>query len=639
MEQVPPPERRFVKYNGRRPLKAGQRVHVYDAVKADWETDAEVVNILDAPLACGTFEVPAGSITVAIRIDGTVSRRTIQPDFLGSMVRCMEDDPSETLEDERVAAAWEVVFARFQAGGKVELAGESALGSPGPWSRDPANGQGPGAGTPPWLGKDNHDRTPKAARPPSRVPQKGVMLPDLHNVSILGDDFTPTASKAAAPEPPAYDRRQNKVLIIGVGFGLKVNERQFNMIRDAGFQTRVLHDVPNPELPNFNMAPHIYKLRDHIREYQPDLLAVASKGGAYLAVLWHLRYWTGPTLVLNRHPTLTAFPRDANVVLAHGSNDEVYSQPRERLEAVIRTGDPNRCLLYYTNNSGLLGGRTLTREGDHHNMESLLLYECLPRLCDAALCQEGPEMQFMQSWMQMISDERAEAERWLGFTMSDLRRLWDRDSQGIDEQVVFEVPKGCEEWDMVSVIFKAQPKVARAYHDMNPGMWQNIEILRIDRVENGFQDDGCEAYVRIMQRGLEQQGLTFRPGLHTRWAFHGSSAVEEIVRDPVGGFQPLLGGSRASTVWGPGTYFARDAKYVYDGGFSRILPDGSKQILLCLLMTGMVCLGDPEHKGLLPIRSGRHRYNSSVDYLSNPEIFITQYPHAAYPAYVITFRS
>merc|ERR1719188_1728673 len=123
-----------------------------------------------------------------------------------------------------------------------------------------------------------------------------------------------------------------------------------------------------------------------------------------------------------------------------------------------------------------------------------------------------------------------------------------------------------------------------------------------------------------MQRGLEQQGLTFRPGLHTRWAFHGSSAVDAIVRDPVAGFQPLLGGSRASTVWGPGTYFARDAKYVYDGGFS------------------MVLLGDPEHKGLLPIRSGRHRYNSSVDYLSNPEIFITQYPHAAYPAYVITFR-
>mmetsp|Transcript_61530 Transcript_61530/g.163612 ORF Transcript_61530/g.163612 Transcript_61530/m.163612 type:complete len:576 (-) Transcript_61530:106-1833(-) len=575
------------------------------------------------------------------------------------MVKCLEDAPAETLEDERVAAAWEAVFARFQAGGQVELVREGTFHGPplqsGGLDRSDPKGQSGvpnttdagGVSSLPSTRKDgdaehradNHDPTPRAAMPPSRVPQKGVMLPDLPNVSILGDDFTPTASKAAAPAPPAYDRRQQKVLIIGVGFGLKVNERQFNMIRDAGFQTRVLHDVPNPELPNFNMTPHIYKLRDHIREYQPDLLAVASKGGAYLAVLWHLRYWTGPTLVLNRHPTLTAFPRDANVVLAHGSNDEVYPQPRKRLEAVIRTGDPNRCLLYYTNNSGLLAGRTLTRQGDFHNMESLLLYDCLPRLCDAALCREGPEMQLMQSWMQMTSDERSEAERWLGFSMSDLRRLWDRDSQGAGEGVAFEVPPGCEEWDAVSAIFKAQPKVARAYHDMNPGMWQNVEIARIDRIENAPQDDGCEVYARTMQRGLEQQGLIFRPGLHTRWAFHGSSAVEEIVRDPVAGFQPLLGGSRASTVWGPGTYFARDAKYVYDGGFCRVLPDGSRQILLCLLMTGMPCLGDPEHKGLLPIRSGRHRYNSSVDYLSNPEIFITQYPQAAYPAYVITFRS
>ena len=55
-------------------------------------------------------------------------------------------------------------------------------------------------------------------------------------------------------------------------------------------------------------------------------------------------------------------------------------------------------------------------------------------------------------------------------------------------------------------------------------------------------------------------------------------------------------------------------------------------------MNGFVCLGDPEHKGVLPFRQGRHRrvvpcaagrgrYNASVDSLSNPEIFAT-WPHA-----------
>jgi hypothetical protein len=620
--EQPEQERRFVRYNGRRTLVAGEKVHIYDAVKAGWDTDCEVVTVLDTPLALTSFQVPAGSITVSIRNESGITRRTIQPEFFGTMVRALEDNPEETAEEERVGAAWDVVLARFKSGGEVEKFAEAA-------SSPPVN---PDHSV--RASKDNHDPTPRAARAPSIIPQKGIMLPDLQNVTVLGDDFTPSAARNLAD----YDRREQRVLIIGVGFGLKVNEKQYAMIKDAGFQTKVIHDIPNPELPNFNMTPHIYKLRDVINDFKPHLLAVASKGGAYLAVLWHLGYWTGPVVILNRHPTLTEFPKDANVVLAHGSNDEVYPQPRERLEAVVRTGSANRCLLYYTKNSGLIGGSTLTRQGDFHNMESLLLYDCLPRLFDAALCEEGPEMQLFQSWMQMISDERSEAERWLGYTIADLQRMWDCSRQLSDDRVLFEVPKDSEEWQKVSAIFKAQPKVKRAYHDMNPGMWENIKIERIDRVENLLQSEGCDTYTKIIQQGLEQQGLRFRPGLHTRWAFHGSAAVDAIVNDPVAGFQPLLGGSRANMVWGPGTYFARDAKYIYDGGFARTLPDGSAQTLLCLMVTGMACLGDPDHKGLLPIRSGRHRYNSSVDYLSNPEIFITQYSHAAYPAYVITFR-
>merc|ERR1712228_930878 len=91
--------------------------------------------------------------------------------------------------------------------------------------------------------------------------------------------------------------------------------------------------------------------------------------------------------------------------------------------------------------------------------------------------------------------------------------------------------------------------------------------LKIERVENGMQEDGnAEPYYRSLCRGIENQGLDFVPGVHTRWAFHGSSAVEDIVSNPISGFQPLMSGSRAAALWGPGTYFARDAKYVYDGG-------------------------------------------------------------------------
>ena len=48
-----------------------------------------------------------------------------------------------------------------------------------------------------------------------------------------------------------------------------------------------------------------------------------------------------------------------------------------------------------------------------------------------------------------------------------------------------------------------------------------------------------------------------------------------------------------------------------------------------------VCLGHPDQKGVLPFRHGKHRYTAAVDSTSNPEIFVTTEPGAAYPAYVI----
>merc|ERR1711988_1735780 len=58
---------------------------------------------------------------------------------------------------------------------------------------------------------------------------------------------------------------------------------------------------------------------------------------------------------------------------------------------------------------------------------------------------------------------------------------------------------------------------------------------------------------------------------------------------------------------------------------------------MCTVTIGIPCLGDPQHKGVLPFRQNPYRYNSCVDSLSNPEIFIVQHPSAAYPAYLITF--
>lgn len=145
-----------------------------------------------------------------------------------------------------------------------------------------------------------------------------------------------------------------------------------------------------------------------------------------------------------------------------------------------------------------------------------------------------------------------------------------------------------------------------------------------------------------MSRSLEDQGMNFEPGVHTCWAFHGTCDLDSIVSNPMAGFQPLVSGSKNSTLWGSGTYFARDAKYVFDGGFDLTggrSADGTRRMLMCLLSTGMPCLGDPGHKGVLPLRRPPHRFHSAVDSVSNPEIYVVQHPGAAHPAYVITFAA
>lgn len=436
------------------------------------------------------------------------------------------------------------------------------------------------------------------------------------------------------------DRSKTKVFIIGPGFGQQLNPRQGAMVTHAGYQVHWCHGIPNPETPNFPVHPYLAQIKAEIDAFQPDVVCCASKGGVYMVGLWQMGYWRGPSVLINAHPSCKQLPEGTPVVLCQGGNDEVYSTPRAELERLIATGTENKCFLYYAANSGKMATGQLTRVGDMHNMESLLSRDCLPRLIDATLCQEGPEVHFVRSWRERLSDERNDAEDWLGYSPERLRKHWV--TKGLDEQKLHEVPVSSEEFRRVVAIVKASPKEPAAYNTGAQVNWERTQILKIQRVENGLQMDGStKPYYDSLRRTLEDQGVDFEPGTHTSWAFHGAQpdAIESIISNPLAGFQPLASGSRNSNVWGSGTYFARDAKYVAEGGFcGQPQPDGTRRMLMCLLMTGMPCLGDPAHKGVLPFRNKPHRYNSTVDSLSSPEIFIVQHAGGALPGYLITFR-
>jgi hypothetical protein len=193
------------------------------------------------------------------------------------------------------------------------------------------------------------------------------------------------------------------------------------------------------------------------------------------------------------------------------------------------------------------------------------------------------------------------------------------------------VPAGSEEFQAVMQIFSSNPaeKVYNFGHD-----WPK-QICRIDRVQASGQFEALDAYYSSVQTGLDRQGTRFLPGVHTRWLFHGSSAIDSIISDPLNGFKVTLS---KTSMWGVGNYFARDAQYPDDHGFfGEPRADGTKDMLLCLVVTGMSVLGD-EAYAIKPYRHGtHHRYNSYVDSMSNPEIFVVNTSTAVLPAYVITY--
>lgn len=243
------------------------------------------------------------------------------------------------------------------------------------------------------------------------------------------------------------------------------------------------------------------------------------------------------------------------------------------------------------------------------------------------------------SWRDRLSPERIEAEDFLSGDPNEWVKKWDTASTDIRVPVQADTP----EFNAVVKLFFSQPPEPANYQQQNAGgqIFERTQICKIERVQNSSLVRGSQTHYKKMQELFEnEQKIEFEPNVHTRWVFHGTDKLEEIITDPMTGFQPLASGSRLGSLWGAGTYFAREAKYVVESNFCSPGPDGLKRVALALVTIGIPCVGAPEQKGVLPYRNGKapYKYTSTVDSLSSPEIFITQQPSAAYPAYVITYQ-
>jgi len=316
-----------------------------------------------------------------------------------------------------------------------------------------------------------------------------------------------------------------------------------------------------------------------------------------------------------------------------------YRHGREDLERVIDTGAPGKAWLYLASSGFQFskGQFMCTREGDNHAAPaSLFQNDLLPRLLDAVMSGK-PEEYIHETWYDLIPARRREEEAYLGYDPQGLSRFWVSNGSGSKPgssgpvQWRYPVSPGSKEYQAVEWIFRSDP-AGKMYNFGNN--WAHAQVLGVDRVENLGQQQGTDSYYERVKNTFVQQGVDFVNGVHTRWLFHGSPAVSHIVADPISGFKPLLS---TAALWGKGIYFARDAQYPDDHGIVLQDERGVREVLLCLVVTGMSIVGDPSYK-MLPHRNGTaHRYNSFVDSLSNPEIFAVSQSSAALAAYVVRY--
>jgi len=359
--------------------------------------------------------------------------------------------------------------------------------------------------------------------------------------------------------------------------------------------------------------------------------------------------------MINAHPNIDTvlggtLPEGVPIVIVQGAKENVWPKPRGytragqledgSLEALIRTGSPHMCYLYYTIEMHLQAGH---REGDDHTPKSLLKDDCLARLVDALISARPAYTFLTSSALRGISEERRAAEAFLGYHPDQLRRFWVPQSP----EYRLEVAPSSDEYKKVAAIFHAEPPSdsPRCYHSRYGVDGKTIKM--IERVQNGQLQDRVDMNHGLVSKNLIHAGIEYRGGVHSRWLFHGcgsptqpitagTAALKSIITNPDQGFEDNL---NSRSLFGVGSYFARDATYpVHEHLCCQSDRSGVEMIMLCLVECGLSCVGEEHMKSLPRVHPNMPlNYASYVDHAANPEFYVVRGENA-YPAYIIHYE-
>jgi len=124
-----------------------------------------------------------------------------------------------------------------------------------------------------------------------------------------------------------------------------------------------------------------------------------------------------------------------------------------------------------------------------------------------------------------------------------------------------------------------------------------------------------------------------------RRLFHGTSHknIRSICHD---NFDWRLSGEVTGDIYGKGTYFARDASFSHC--YCHDDEDGIRYVFVAKVLVGSYTKGDKEHR-LPPLKNPDNphsdRYDSCVDNVDNPQVFVVSNNDQYYPEYIIEYTS
>ncbi|KAK9537952.1 hypothetical protein VZT92_005522 [Zoarces viviparus] len=206
--------------------------------------------------------------------------------------------------------------------------------------------------------------------------------------------------------------------------------------------------------------------------------------------------------------------------------------------------------------------------------------------------------------------------------------------QRIDKLKDEDVP---EHWDKMPANTSSLAvliKVGAAEHTEILNLFQatcNQTVIKIERIQNPL----LWKSLQIKKRDMEQRNNHQNNG---RRLFHGTSH-DTVAYINAHGFNRSYAGKNAAC-YGNGTYFAVGASYSAQNTYSRPNQSGEKCMYLCQVLTGDFTVGK---QGMIapPAKGGAvstQMYDSVVDRMANPSMFVIFHDSQACPEYLITFK-